>query len=112
MPLFINCGTTKNIEKHTLFVYRLYTSAILHLICNVFLCIEILVLTVFSGTIWWRIYGNTALWQTTDLIMAMHSSVQNRLFAKFADLAGGVVGKLSFKERDVSFFRIFDVCKS
>ena len=36
--------------------------------------------------------------------------VQNRLFAKFADLAGGAVGKLSFKERDVSFFRIFDVC--
>jgi hypothetical protein len=38
--------------------------------------------------------------------------VQNRLFAKFADLAGGAVGKLSFKERDVSFFRIFDACKS
>ena len=36
MPLFINCGTTKNIEKSTFFVYRLYTSAILHLIRNVF----------------------------------------------------------------------------
>ena len=40
----------------------------------------------------------------------MHSSVQKPVFAKFAGLAGIAAGKLSFKERDVSFFSIFDVC--
>ena len=40
----------------------------------------------------------------------MYSSFQNRLFAKFAGLTGSAAGKLSFRERDVSFFRIFDVC--
>jgi len=55
---------------------------------------------------------NTAPGQTTDLIIAIHSIVQNRLFAKFAGFAGDAAGKLSFKERDVSFFHIFDVCLS
>ena len=34
----------------------------------------------------------------------MSSSVKNRLFAKFAGLADSAAGKLSFEERDVSFF--------
>jgi len=46
--------------------------------------------------------------QTKELIMAMHSSVQKRLHAKFAGHTLSEAGKLSFKERDVSFFRIFD----
>ena len=53
---------------------------------------------------------NTASGQTTDLIIAIHSIVQNRLFAKFAGFEWYAAGKLSFKERDVSFFRIFDIC--
>jgi len=77
-----------------------------------FFFIEILVLTVFSGKLWGASMAikNTAPEQTTDLIMAMHSSVQDRLFAKFAGHTVSEAGKLSLKERDVSFFRIFDVC--
>ena len=62
------------------------------------------------GKILRRINGSTAPGQTTDLIMVMQLSVQKRLFAKFAGFAGCAAGKLSFKERDVSFFHIFDVC--
>ena len=36
--------------------------------------------------------------------MAMHLSVENGLFAKFADHTLSEAGKLSFKERDVSYF--------
>jgi hypothetical protein len=37
----------------------------------------------------------------------MNSSIKNQLHAKFAGLASSAAGKLSFKERDVSFLHIF-----
>ena len=65
-PLFINCGTTKSIEKHSFFVYRLYRSAILHLTCNVFFSV-----LKFCGAS--MAIKNTAPWQTPDLTMTMRS---------------------------------------
>jgi len=47
--------------------------------------------------------------QIKDLIMAMHSSVENRLFAKFAGHTLSEAGKLSFKERDVSYFFVLPI---
>ncbi|OHB61706.1 MAG: hypothetical protein A2168_00660 [Planctomycetes bacterium RBG_13_50_24] len=41
--------------------------------------------------------------------MAMHFSVENGLFAKFADHALSEAGKLSFKERDVSYFFVLAI---
>jgi len=39
----------------------------------------------------------------------MHSSDENRLFAKFADHTLSEAGKLSFKERDVSYFFVLPI---
>ena len=47
--------------------------------------------------------------RTKDFIVAMHSSVENRLFAKFAGHTLSEAGKLSFKERDVSYFFVLPI---
>lgn len=47
--------------------------------------------------------------QTKDLLMVMHSSVENRLWAEFADHTLSEAGKLSFKERDVSYLFVLPI---